>query len=546
MPTVCMTANFEGGPSRGEELVDRTNETESSAYQTVPVLWPAAVAQGASSDGVSVYATLPLQAAAEPTRRRRGWLVRRFLVAADVAGLAFAFVIVAGFVGGGVDRRLGVTAQTGMFLAAIPSWIVVAKLYGLYDRDEERAAHSGVDEFIDLFHLVTVGVWLAYASTWILGLHTPSPRRLISFWLLAIVAVPAMRAFARAAARRQPAYRQRALIVGAGDVGQLIGRKLLQHAEYGINLIGFVDGCPKERRPDLGDLQLLGEPSDLHDIIRRHDVDRVIVAFSAHGDQELLDAVHSLRKHNVQIDDVQIDVVPRLFEAVNPRVAIHSVEGLPLLGLPPIRIPRSSRLVKRGIDIAISSVLLVLAAPVMAVIAFLIRRDSPGPALFRQTRLGMDMREFTLLKFRTMKEHTDAAEHRDYIAKIMDSSAVAADGSTYKLERPDAVTRMGRWLRATSLDELPQLLNVLLGDMSLVGPRPCISYEVGFFERHHFERFLVPAGLTGLWQVEARARSTFVEALNLDVLYARGWSLGLDLRLLLRTPLMLLRKGVTR
>ena len=174
------------------------------------------------------------------------------------------------------------------------------------------------------------------------------------------------------------------------------------------------------------------------------------------------------------------------------------------------------------------------------------RLASSGGALFRQTRLGMDMREFTLLKFRTMKEHTDAAEHRDYIAKIMDSSAVAADGSTYKLKRPHAVTRVGRWLRATSLDELPQLLNVLRGDMSLVGPRPCISYEVGFFERHHFERFLVPAGLTGLWQVEARARSTFVEALNLDVLYARGWSLGLDLRLLLRTPLMLLRKGVTR
>ena len=155
------------------------------------------------------------------------------------------------------------------------------------------------------------------------------------------------------------------------------------------------------------------------------------------------------------------------------------------------------------------------------------------------------MREFEVLKFRTMGVQTSDDDHRRYIATIARSEAAPADGGLFKLSREDAVTRVGRWLRRTSLDELPQLLNVLRGDMSLVGPRPCLAYELDHFAPHHFERFLVPAGLTGLWQVSARAHSTFVEALDMDVLYAQSFSLGLDLRLLCRTPLQLFRRQGT-
>jgi lipopolysaccharide/colanic/teichoic acid biosynthesis glycosyltransferase len=132
--------------------------------------------------------------------------------------------------------------------------------------------------------------------------------------------------------------------------------------------------------------------------------------------------------------------------------------------------------------------------------------------------------------------------HRAYIASTMDASAVASTNGIYKLERANEVTAVGRWLRKSSLDELPQLINIVRGEMSLVGPRPCIPYETEHFRAHHFERFLVPAGLTGLWQVKARAQSTFGEALDLDVSYARSWSLGLDLELLCRTPFALLRQ----
>jgi lipopolysaccharide/colanic/teichoic acid biosynthesis glycosyltransferase len=239
-----------------------------------------------------------------------------------------------------------------------------------------------------------------------------------------------------------------------------------------------------------------------------------------------------------------VDIVPRLFEALGANAALHGVEGLPLVGLPATRIPRSSQMLKRALDVAGASVMFAITAPVMLVIGLLIRHDSAGPVFFRQRRLGMDMREFTLLKFRTMEAGTDEAAHRAYVQQIMSPHALPASNNLYKLERPE-VTRIGRWLRKTSLDELPQLFNVIRGDMSLVGPRPSIPYEVELFAPHHFERFLVPAGLTGLWQVEARAHSTFREALDLDVAYARGWSLGLDLRLLLRTPALIFRRKET-
>jgi exopolysaccharide biosynthesis polyprenyl glycosylphosphotransferase len=328
------------------------------------------------------------------------------------------------------------------------------------------------------------------------------------------------------------------VIVGAGDVGQLVARKLQQHPEYGLELLGFVDGCPKERRADLGDLTILGTASELPALVREHEVDRVIFAFSNDPHGEFLELIRSLRDSGVQID-----VVPRLFEIVGPKSAMHTVEGLALVGLPPVRIPRSSRAVKRALDVVGALATLLLATPLFLVVAAAIKLDSPGPVLFRQRRLGKDLRPFKVLKFRTMRTDVDQAQHRGYIAATMNARATVGNNGLYKLDRTADVTRVGSWLRRTSLDELPQLLNVLRGEMSLVGPRPCLEYELEYFSRHHYDRFLVPAGLTGLWQVSARAHSTFGEALDLDVLYAHSWSLGLDLALLARTPLQLVRSG---
>jgi exopolysaccharide biosynthesis polyprenyl glycosylphosphotransferase len=467
--------------------------------------------------------------------------VRRMLLGADLLALSAAFAIVqVSFRNDRLVGGVGVGVETIIFLCLLPLWVLAAKLYGLYDRDEESATHSTADEVVSVFHLVTVGVWLFFATSWLVGLSSPDQAKLATFWLLALVSVAAARSAARTLARRTSAYVQNAVIIGAGEVGQLVGRKLLQHPEYHINLLGFVDAEPKEKRRDLGDLPVLGTPEQIGEIVERNDVDRVIVAFSRDGHEQMLELLRTIRK-----DNIHIDLVPRLFEAVSANVGIHTLEGLPLVGLPASRISRSSRLLKRGFDVIGSAVLLAILAPLLLVMAFLIRRDSSGPVFFRQTRLGLDLNEFTLLKFRTMHDGTDETPHREYIRQIMSSNALPRSNNLYKLERNDSITRVGRWLRKTSLDELPQLINVLRGEMSLVGPRPLIPYELELFSPHHFERFLVPAGLTGLWQVEARAHTTFGEALDLDVAYARGWSLGLDLRLLLRTPLVIFRKRET-
>ncbi len=471
--------------------------------------------------------------------RRRGWLVRRALLVADLIGLVVAFVVAEYTFGGAIapGNRVDFVTEAMFFALTLPMWVVVAKLYGLYDRDEERTHHTTVDDFTGVFHLVTVGAWLVFAGARLSRVADPDLVKVGIFWATAIVAISLARAGARAYCRQHMTYLQNAIIVGAGEVGQLVARKLLQHPEYGVNVVGFADAEPRDLRSDLSHVALLGDPEELPRLVRLLDVERVIFAFSREPLDDQLVHIRSVADLGVQVD-----IVPRLFEIVGPNVDVHAAEGLPLLGLRSVRLSRSCRLLKRAVDVVGAAVGLVLTAPLFAFIAWRIKADSPGPVFFCQRRLGQDMREFAMLKFRTMKVGTSEDEHREYVRATMDRNALPEASGVFKLEREDAVTRVGRWLRRTSLDELPQLINVLRGDMSLVGPRPCLAYETEGFQPHHFDRFQVPAGITGLWQVTARAHSTFGEALDMDVAYARGWSLGLDLWLVLRTPIELLHQ----
>ena len=489
-------------------------------------------AEASTLRGAEIYAIARAQNARRQLERGRGWLVRRALLVADLVGLVVAFVVASV-----VTDGAGTGVEYAVFAATLPLWVVVAKLHGLYDKDEERTDHWTVDDVVGVIHLVTLGTWIVFLGSWATGIAHPDMARLAFFWVAAVGFLTVGRGLARGACRRSTVYRQNTLVVGAGEVGQLVARKALTHPEYGLNVIGFVDANPRERRSDIGDLTILGRPESLAELVEEHAIERVIIAFSNDADDRTMDIIRELRDY-----DLQIDVVPRLFELVGPRVAVHTIEGLPLVGLPPVRPTPSSRLLKRTIDIAVSSLALLVLSPFFALVAAAIKRDSDGPVFFRQKRLGFGMQEFTVFKFRTMRIDTDEREHRAYIRTIMSADAGLGTNGIYKLDRANAVTRVGRLLRRTSLDELPQLINVLRGDMSLVGPRPCLSYETEHFEPHHYERFQVPAGITGLWQVTARAHSTFGEALEMDVVYVRGWSLGLDLKLLLRTPLALLRQ----
>jgi exopolysaccharide biosynthesis polyprenyl glycosylphosphotransferase len=455
--------------------------------------------------------------------RRRGWLVRRMLLLADVAGLASAFFLASVLLGSGV--RAG---DALFFLATLPGWVVVAKLYGLYDRNEGRTDHSTVDEFVGVFHLVTIGAWLLFAGAWLTGWWSPDLAELVFFWGAGIGLVTAGRALGRAVCRQTTSYLQNTIIVGAGDVGQLVARKLLQHPEYGINLVGFVDAAPKDRRPDLGHLTLLGPPDQLAELVRFYDVERVVIAFSNETHEDTLTLIRSLKSLSVQVD-----IVPRLFEIVGPGVAIHSVEGLPLVGLPPLRLARSSQLLKRALDLAVSAAALVFLSPLFAFIALRIKLDSPGPVFFRQLRMGSGERPFRMIKFRTMV--ADADGRRGEVAHLNMHAQNGGDGRMLKVPDDPRVTKVGRMLRRTSLDELPQLLNVVSGEMSLVGPRPLPLDEDELVQDWGRQRLALKPGMTGLWQVSGRSSIPFGEMVNLDYLYVSGWSLWGDLRLIART-----------
>jgi exopolysaccharide biosynthesis polyprenyl glycosylphosphotransferase len=519
---------------------------------------PAVGAEAESAAGTARFGVPDVISAVDPKTRellrrgrleRRAWLVPRSLLVADVIGLGMAYVLTT--LSWGEAGAFGSFPEILVFLCTLPCWVIVAKLQGLYSSDQEQAAHSTADDVVGVFHLVTIGIWVLLVASRVGGRPNPSVFALITFWALAICILPLFRTVARRACKRSRAYAQNTLIVGAGEIGQLIGRKLVKHPEYGINVVGFIDRNPKIRRADLPEhLSILGGPERLPEIVKCLDVERVIIAFSSEPMDELLALLRRLREF-----PVQIDLVPRLFELVGPRVTVHSVEGLPLLGLPVNRPSRTSRTIKRAIDLGAASIALVVLAPVFAYVALRVRLDSGGPVFFRQMRLGMNRKEFTALNFRTMTVGTDQAVPEAAVkdgmsaipeAAVKDVMSVSAEctenGGDHKLERADAMTNFGRRLHRTNLDELPLLINVLRGDMSLVGPRPCLPYETDSFEPHHMERFDTPQGITGLWQVTARDISTNREALDMDVAYVRSWSLGLDLRLLLRTPLQVLRE----
>jgi exopolysaccharide biosynthesis polyprenyl glycosylphosphotransferase len=373
-----------------------------------------------------------------------------------------------------------------------------------------------------------VGAWFLLAVTWFTNTAHPDLTKLGFFWVLAITFISLGRAAARAFARRRLAYLQNAVIVGAGDVGQLIAKKLLQHPEYGINLVGFVDDQPKARRPDLEHLTLLGPPARLPRIIEVLDVERVLVAFSNQPHEETLDLIRSLKDL-----DVQIDLVPRLFDIVGPGVGIHTVEGLPLLGLRPLRLSHSSRLLKRGLDVGLSLAGLVVLAPLFALVAAAIKLETRGPVFFRQVRMGADEETFRIYKFRTMV--VDAEERKSSIAHLNKYAQPGGDVRMFKAVDDPRVTRVGHFLRRYSLDELPQLLNVLRGEMSLVGPRPLILDEDQHVAHWARRRLNLRPGITGVWQVLGRNEIPFDEMTKLDYLYVTNWSLFNDLKLIART-----------
>jgi len=465
---------------------------------------------------------------------RRGWLVRRLLLTGDMLGLALAFTAAELIFARWSSGSFGIGFEALLFGLTLPGWALIARLYGLYSQDERRTNHVTVDEVANIFNMVTVCTWLFFALTWLSGVAYPAVPKLLLFWAFAVAILPLARAGARAVARTRRSYIQNTVIVGAGDIGQAIAEKLLRHPEYGVNLVGFVDSEPKEPQRDLGNLTILGPPERLSSVIRAFDVERVIIAFSHDSHERILGLIRTLKDAFVQVD-----IVPRYFELIGPNTGVSAIEGVSMLCLPPRALGLSASMFKRTMDIVVATLALILFSPVLLLAALLIKLDSPGPMFFLQPRIGEAGREFSIMKFRTMVRGAD--DQKELLAHM---NKHAAEGARmFKIPNDPRVTRCGRLLRRLSLDEMPQLINVLRGEMSLVGPRPLIPTEDQHVEGWGRRRLDLKPGITGLWQVLGRSEIPFEDMVRLDYLYVTNWSMWHDLRLICRTVPAMLNRG---
>ncbi|MCB0082723.1 MAG: sugar transferase, partial [Caldilineaceae bacterium] len=332
--------------------------------------------------------------------------------------------------------------------------------------------------------------------------------------------------------RRYGVAVERTVLVGAGDVGRMVMRNIAAQPELGYQLIGFLDDNPHKGHTDIGRFRALGEIDNLESLLATQNIQRVIIClpWQSHRTAQRL-----LRVCNQA--GVFAQVVPDLFHLTRNQMQVEQLNGIPLISTNSATIQGWNLFLKRVTDIVFTLSGAVLCLPLAILIAIAIRLDSPGPVIYIQTRIGRNGRPFRCFKFRSMVSQAD--QLRRHISDLNE-----ATGPLFKVRDDPRLTRVGRFLRRYSLDELPQFINVLLGDMSLVGPRPNLPSEVDQYEEWHKKRLSASPGITGLWQVSGRSDLTFDEMVLLDIYYVENWSLLLDLSIILRSiPAVLRAKG---
>jgi exopolysaccharide biosynthesis polyprenyl glycosylphosphotransferase len=321
------------------------------------------------------------------------------------------------------------------------------------------------------------------------------------------------------------------LVVGGNGLSRQVMDGIAAQPQLGYRLVGYLNDNPQSnssqtRYSHLGGVDQLGR------VVTTSTIHRVILALPFWEHRRLPELVQACRNLNVEFH-----IAPDLYELSFDRVDIHQISGVPLIGLKELNLRGWNVVLKRGIDVALVVLTMPFVVPLALIIGLLIRLDTPGAALFRQVRVGKHGKQFTCYKFRTMVH--DAEKRKAELVALNE-----ADGPLFKMRHDPRITRIGRWLRRSSLDELPQLWNVLCGDMSLVGPRPALPDEVAQYSPTHRRRLEVTPGLTGLWQVLGRSDTSFDEMVRLDIYYAENWSVSMDLSILLRTiPVVLLGRG---
>jgi exopolysaccharide biosynthesis polyprenyl glycosylphosphotransferase len=454
---------------------------------------------------------------------RRDALFRRLLVVADVVAIVGAFVLTVV-----VSRRSVQLTWAGV--AGVPILVVCAKLSGLYDRDETLLRKTTLDEAPKLLQLATLCALVAWLAGGLIVQGTLDRHEAMVLWLALAVFLIVARAVSRAVALRiAPA--ERCLFIGDEMSAETIRAKLTGHGGVKADVVAHLD--LDKVAPWSTDSFSVSRLAEIRDLAQTLDVHRAIIAPRSVDAGEMLNLVRTLKAVGVRVS-----VLPRLLEVVGSSVEFDDLHGVTVMGVRRFDLTRSSAAFKRVFDLFGALVGLLAVSPVLLVIAVAVKLDSRGPVFFRQQRVGRHGHRFQMLKFRTMVPDAEALKdglrHRN-----------EAQEGLFKIAADPRVTRVGRLLRRSALDELPQLWNIVRGEMSLVGPRPLVIDEDQRIAGWHRRRLELMPGMTGPWQILGPARVPLREMVAIDYLYVANWSLWSDIKILLRTiPHVLGRRGL--
>ncbi len=401
---------------------------------------------------------------------------------------------------------------------------------GLY---QPVRAGQYLKETISVLKSATLGILLFFAFSFSLKLGYVSRSFLSLFWLTTILLVSCIRIGLRNFLRllRLKGYNYRTvLVVGCGEMAKKVSDTLKNHPELGFRILGFIDedapgGTSRK-------VESMGKIDELPEILHNHVVDEVVFAVPLEVCNKMTDSIRLC-----EIEGVKVRIVADLFERTLARAKADDLDGTPLISLETGPAQEMALVIKRGMDIVISLLAIMLLTPLFVLIAVLIKIDSPGSIFFAQERVGQNGRRIKLLKFRSMQKNAEQMRE-----KLQELSEVS--GPVFKMKKDPRVTKIGQFLRKYSLDELPQLINVLKGEMSLVGPRPPLPAEVTQYKNWQRRRLSMKPGITCIWQVNGRSNVPFEKWMEMDLEYIDNWSLGLDIKILLKTiPVVLTGKG---
>ena len=445
-------------------------------------------------------------------------MLRRLLAGGDWVALIGALCL--------VTATTSTTEIATLFWAVLfsPAWILVVKLQGLYDNDHRRIRHSTLDELPSLVSASVLGTLVLDGLLALSPVGPLSPTSAIAVGLGTLIGSFVLRGVLRFLWHRLTGLAA-GVVVGPAAAVDMVARRVSTHPETRLALVGYLSQVD-----DAGtELPRLGSIADISRVAREHEIERVVVT-----EQEMGEVAAERLIEECKAEGLALTFLPQHYGLLGPGIELNRLAELPVLDFRFSDPPRSTVAMKRAMDIAVSGLLLALLSPFLLAVAVAILLDSGRPVFFRQRRAGKDGEPFTMLKFRTMD-----ADAEERLGDLVDLEKL--DQPAFKIADDPRVTRIGRRLRRSSIDELPQLINVLAGSMSLVGPRPEQESVVALYDERQRGRLAIKPGLTGPMQVYGRSDLTFEERLAMERDYLDNLSLLTDLAILLRTPRAVIR-----